>query len=158
MAGVEGERNLHYSACTACKKKVTLDHSNGSWFCEKCQKSYPTCNYTWNFSLKVEDFTGELYGQVMGEKIGDQVFNMTAEEMINLRGGDQFPSSDLMQIIWSKNQIANTFVIKARMDTFNQDTQNEENRIRYSVVKIEPESLKGEMESLFGKLREYKKI
>ena len=76
----------------------------------------------------------------MGDSIGDQVFDMTAEEMVNLRGEDQMISNDLMQIIHSKNQTAATLVIKARLDTYiqNQESQNEENRIRYSVVKILP--------------------
>ena len=51
---------FHYNACVECKKKVMKDN-NGRWFCEKCNKAFVDCNMVYNFSSKIEDFTGMRY-------------------------------------------------------------------------------------------------
>ena len=66
-------RDMHYTSCPGpdCKKKVNPGDSGLGWYCEKCQKTYQTCNYTYNFSILVEDITGSGIYQVMGDQIGE---------------------------------------------------------------------------------------
>jgi replication factor A1 len=119
----------HYNACVECKKKVL--NENGGWFCEKCSKTYPTCNMVYNFNLKIEDFTGIQYGQVFGETVGDAVFGMNARDLNAIRGEDQFVSDDLKELLKSKQNIETMMMIKVKMDTYQGNTQSEENRMRY---------------------------
>lgn len=50
---------LYYLACPTenCKKKVT-QMDDGSWHCERCQKSFPTMEPLYVLSLVVSDHSG----------------------------------------------------------------------------------------------------
>ena len=65
------DRPMFYSACPDCKKKVIPADSGNGWHCEKCQKAYPEPNWTYNFSMRIGDFTDDVYIQVLGEAVGD---------------------------------------------------------------------------------------
>jgi ribosomal protein L37AE/L43A len=54
-------KQLYYTACTECKKKVNPNESAPGWWCEKCSKVYPDCNPTYNFSVCIGDFTSSVY-------------------------------------------------------------------------------------------------
>jgi hypothetical protein len=46
---------LFYLACPSCKKKVTDDYN--SYKCERCDKSYHSAVPTYNFAVRISDFT-----------------------------------------------------------------------------------------------------
>lgn len=54
-------RTLYYTACTECKKKVNPNEATPGWYCERCQKVFPECNPTYNFSCQIGDFTSSVY-------------------------------------------------------------------------------------------------
>ena len=56
---IMAERPLCYSACPECKKKVNLDDQG--WRCERCQKVMPNCNWAYNFSLRITDFSSSIF-------------------------------------------------------------------------------------------------
>jgi replication factor A1 len=70
-----------YPACPACKKKLMAADGGYGWRCERCAKTFPECNETYNFSVQVGDFTTSVYAQVMGETVGDQIMGMPASEL-----------------------------------------------------------------------------
>jgi replication factor A1 len=110
----------HYNACTECKKKVL--NEGGSWFCEKCSKTYPTCNMVYNFNLKIEDFSGMQYGQVFGETVGNQVFGMSAKDLHAIRGDEQIVSDDLKELLKTCQNVESMMLIKVKMDNYQANT------------------------------------
>lgn len=52
--------------------------------CMNCNKTYEDCNPTYNFSAKLQDFTGEAFVQFMGE-IGETVLTLPATDFLNIR-------------------------------------------------------------------------
>ena len=75
------ERSIYYEACPECKKKVAPNDTSNGYYCERCQKAFPYCNPSYNFTCRVGDFSGNVYGQVMGEPVGDQLLGMSARDM-----------------------------------------------------------------------------
>lgn len=81
ISRIMSDRPLFYESCPECKKKVTPnDHSNG-FYCERCQKAFERCKYHYNFTLRLSDFSGTIYGQVMGDNPGDSLMEMSAEDL-----------------------------------------------------------------------------
>jgi replication factor A1 len=79
------ERSLWYPACTECKKKVN-PADNDAWFCERCNKTFPECNTTYNFTLRLGDYTSSVYAQVMGDSVGDLFWEMSARQLQEIAG------------------------------------------------------------------------
>ena len=59
------ERQMYYLACPSCKKKV-VDDTTG-YNCEKCQKVFDSAVPTYNFSLKISDYSSSIAVQELGE-------------------------------------------------------------------------------------------
>ena len=75
-------RQLLYTACKECKKKV--NPSDLGYFCERCRKEYQECDYAYNFSMRIGDYTSSIYAQVLGESVGNAFWGMTAKELKEL--------------------------------------------------------------------------
>ena len=75
-------RTLFYTACKECKKKV--NPSDLGYFCEKCRKEYQECDYAYNFTLRIGDYTSSIYAQVLGESVGNAFWGMTAKDLKEL--------------------------------------------------------------------------
>ena len=50
-----------------------------------------------------------------------------------------------------------TFLLKAKLDNYNQSSQIEENRIRYEIKKLQPFNVKKENDFLLSLLTKYSK-
>jgi len=72
---------LFYTACPECKKKVNPHDMTSGFYCEKCQKALPDCKPTYNFSMRVGDFTSNIYTQVLGENVGDAILGLSAKDL-----------------------------------------------------------------------------
>jgi len=59
------ERQMYYLACPANKKKM-IEESEGRYFCESDGKYYDTADRTYNFSIKISDFTGTVAVSIFG--------------------------------------------------------------------------------------------
>ena len=68
---------MFYTACKTCKKKV-YDIQEG-YRCEKCDKVYPDCVPTYNFTVKVCDHTDSVSVQCLGE-VGQAFMGMDCTE------------------------------------------------------------------------------
>lgn len=58
------------------------------WSCEKCNKTYNECNYTYNFSIRLGDHTDSLYANILGEIGGEDIVGMKAKELKNMIDSD----------------------------------------------------------------------
>lgn len=71
-----------YLACPDCKKKV-IDDGRG-YQCESCNKCHEEAKPTHNFSFKVQDCSGSVLIQSIGE-VGDAIIGLTASELYSMR-------------------------------------------------------------------------
>ncbi|KAF8911056.1 hypothetical protein CPB84DRAFT_1763251 [Gymnopilus junonius] len=76
--------NISYPACPtpSCNKKVI--EMNGSWRCEKCDKSFPAPEHRYIMSMAVADYSGQAWLQGFNE-VGIAVFGMTANELLETK-------------------------------------------------------------------------
>ena len=87
------QRPMYYPACPECKKKVMSQGAmvggrGEMWTCEKCNKTYNECNYTYNFSTRLGDLSDHMYANVLGEVQGDELVGMKAKELKDMIDSD----------------------------------------------------------------------
>jgi replication factor A1 len=73
-------RPMYYLACSACKKKVIDD--NSGYFCERCDKTFQAAVPTYNFAMRVSDFTDGHIFNLMGEA-GNTIIGVPADTFYN---------------------------------------------------------------------------
>lgn len=76
---VATESNMFYSACRDCKKRVTPE-TNG-WYCDRCNRLFHDCRYTYQFVIKIGDMSGAINANVIGNAVGEALFGITAENL-----------------------------------------------------------------------------
>ena len=72
-------KGIFYEACPECKKKVIPD-TFGTWQCEKCNKTMQFSKPTYNFRMRVSDCSGSQMINILGERCGDPIVGMSAED------------------------------------------------------------------------------
>jgi len=72
---------ISYMACPTenCNKKVN-EETPGTYFCEKCRRSFDRIDYRYVLSATVQDVTSQSYVSIFNET-GQQILKHTAEEM-----------------------------------------------------------------------------
>ena len=138
------DRPMFYPACPECKKKVIPDDSGRGWHCEKCQKVYEEPNWTYNFSVRVGDFTDDIYVQVLGENVGDQILKMNAKDFKAMQDQDMNgleqgnPNSQFRQYLDSLCNKEFVFLVRCKVDMYTMGSDNDANRVRFYLSKILP--------------------
>ena len=145
------ERSV-YPSCPTCSKKLVQEISNDKWRCEKCDNFYDHPTYVFILTFYASDGIkrGSLWLNCF-RKEGEMLLGgMTADEYHNtLTAG--FTDMDAIRSIGSDNRFVRyKIMIKAQEDTF-----NEELRMRYTALKIIKEGWKSDNEHLIQKLKAY---
>lgn len=127
--------NIAYPACQTqgCNKKVIEQHDG--WRCEKCDKVYERPSYRYIMAMAVADHSGQVWFQCFNDA-GVVVFNMTADELIELKTRDD---AQYNKVLENAVGTAYNFTCRAKMESF-QDTS----RVRYGVQRIFPLDYKEE--------------
>ncbi|KAI8048555.1 replication factor A 1 [Syncephalis plumigaleata] len=122
--------NMYYPACPGenCNKKVSAEN-DGSWFCEKCQRSYGSPEYRYILGFNVSDISGQSWLQSFNEA-GIQLLGRTADELEQLRVSDEMAYRAAVQGALFKSY---TFRCRAKEETY-----NEMQRVRISAVDAVP--------------------
>ncbi|UZJ52680.1 hypothetical protein CBS101457_002000 [Exobasidium rhododendri] len=125
--------NLYYAACGSdnCNKKVTLD-GNGSWRCEKCDRSFDKPNYRYIISTNVQDHTGQMWLSGFND-VGEALLGLTANEYEAKKVSEDGQDQELSLINLRAGNKTFMFNIRAKQDTY-QDTA----RVRYTISKMAP--------------------
>lgn len=80
---IAGTRQMWYTACPECKKKVMpADNFGGGqtlYSCERCAKTFNDCNYAYNFSCKLGDLSESVFVSCLGESPADEIVGLTAK-------------------------------------------------------------------------------
>ncbi|XP_057854853.2 replication protein A 70 kDa DNA-binding subunit A [Cryptomeria japonica] len=127
--------NFCYTACTLkdggrqCNKKV-INNGDGNWYCEKCDKSSPECDYRYLLQCQVQDHTGLTWVTAFQEA-GEEIMGVTAKELFMLKNEEQ-DDVKFGEII--RKVLFNKYIFKLKVK---EETYNDEQRVKCIVVKTE---------------------
>lgn len=161
------DRDLWYTACPGrdCKKKVAPADGGLGYHCDKCQKTYPDCKPTYNFSMLVGDLTQAKFMQVLGDT-GDAILGMPAAELKAIRDrcadtadtqiNYNEPLNEFRQLVRSQEFKPAQFLVRAKVDTYTLGTATDaENKVRYYIVKQLPYQVTDANQLLLDRLAAY---
>ncbi|KAG5636412.1 hypothetical protein H0H81_008152 [Sphagnurus paluster] len=136
--------NICYPACptAGCSKKV-ID-VNGSWRCEKCNKSFDAPEYRYIMSLAVADWSGQAWLQGFND-VGVAVFGMPANDLVEIRDNNE---AKFNVILHKANCTTYNFACRAKQDEYNGTM-----RTRYGISSISPLNYKEEAMALRDQLQ-----
>jgi len=82
---IKSDSALVYAACPqeGCNKKVTEEGPH-MFRCEKCGKVYDRCNFRYNLSVQISDFTSSMWVSMFNDE-AEAVFNEKADQLIAWR-------------------------------------------------------------------------
>jgi replication factor A1 len=122
------EDALWYESCQGegCNKKVMLE-DNGSYRCERCNRTYPECNYRYMLTMHIADFTGQLWISLFDE-VAASFFGIPAKEMREMMDSNPSQLQSLIKGMYFREFF---FRIKARQESYNNEV-----RMRYSAIGV----------------------
>ncbi|EDO17117.1 hypothetical protein Kpol_1025p37 [Vanderwaltozyma polyspora DSM 70294] len=135
--------NFAYPACTNadCNKKV-IEH-NGSWRCERCDKTSEQPEWRYMLTISIMDETGQMWLTLFNDQ-AKQLLGIDANSLIELKDSDPDAFSKKTQSIQMNPY---DFRIRAREDNYNDQT-----RIRYTVSNLHKLNYKVESDFLASEL------
>jgi len=137
---------LYYSACpgTNCNKKVIP--SNSQYFCEKCNKSYPSCDMRYILAFAASDHTGHYWLNAFNDQ-GKSLLSKSAAEISKLR---QEGSPEFETIFNEATFRTYNFKLRAREENYNDET-----RIKCNVLDLYPLNYVDESQKLLTLIQQY---
>lgn len=143
------KENCLYKACPSseCNKKVIED--GDSYRCEKCSRNYPDFKYRLILPTNVADFSGNQWMTCFQES-GEALLGKNAEEIGRLRDTDE---QAFDQMFTDANFRTYTFKIRAKMETYNDET-----RLKCSCVSATPLDFKQESNRLIKEINKLMQI
>ncbi|KAJ8907535.1 hypothetical protein NDN08_007646 [Rhodosorus marinus] len=142
---IRKDKSLWYNACPETNRKVTPT-ATGRWRCETTDKEYDHCNYRYVMNVNVMDESTSQFVSVFDEA-AQQVIGKTAEEMNTLKESNEDEYERVVDLPLFKQ-----FVAKIRVK---QETWQEEQRIKYQVVRANPVDYAAESKVILSGLKEY---
>uniref|UniRef100_A0A0Q3TC17 Replication protein A subunit n=1 Tax=Setaria italica TaxID=4555 RepID=A0A0Q3TC17_SETIT len=112
-----------------CNKKV-VDCGDGTWLCERCDKSFGNCEYRYAVRFQIQDHTGTIYVTAFQEA-GEHIFGCTAQELHTVRNIDR-DDARFTEIIEGARWHPNLFKLSIREESF-----NDEPRVQCKIVNAE---------------------
>ncbi|XP_014209372.1 replication protein A 70 kDa DNA-binding subunit-like [Copidosoma floridanum] len=138
--------NVLYKACPSegCRKKV-VDQSNGMYKCEKCQREFPNFIYRLVATANLVDWTGNEWATAFNED-AEILMKASAQELgeLNEKHKDTF-----LEKIGAAAFKSYIFKLRYRMENF-----NDENKLKATIVNIQPINYKEYTEHLLNKIQE----
>jgi len=82
---IKSDSALVYAACPqeGCNKKVTEEGPH-MFRCEKCGKVYDRCNFRYNLSVQISDFTSSMWVSMFNDE-AEAIFGEKADQLIAWR-------------------------------------------------------------------------
>lgn len=122
------EDGLWYESCQGegCNKKVIME-DNGSYRCERCNKTYDDCNYRYMVSMHIGDFTGQIWVTLFDEA-ATSFFCLSARDMKTM---SEDAPDELQTLI--KGTYFNEYVFRIKSK---QDNYNDEVKTRYTGLNV----------------------
>ncbi|EOA15986.1 hypothetical protein CARUB_v10004104mg [Capsella rubella] len=127
--------NFCYTACPImngdrpCSKKVT-SNGDGTWTCEKCDKSVDECDYRYILQLQIQDHT-DLTWVTAFQEAGEDIMGMSAKELYHVKYVSE-EEEKFESIIRNVAFTKYIFKLKVKEETF-----SDEQRVKATVVKVD---------------------
>ncbi|XP_039128729.1 LOW QUALITY PROTEIN: replication protein A 70 kDa DNA-binding subunit A-like [Dioscorea cayenensis subsp. rotundata] len=127
--------NFCYTACPLmvgdrqCNKKVN-NNGDGTWHCDRCDKSFPECDYRYLLQFQIQDHTGMTWVTAFQE-CGEEIMGASAKEMYLLKYEEQDDvrfAENIRKVLFNEY----LFKLKVKEETF-----SDEQRLKSTVVKAE---------------------
>ncbi|KAL9980927.1 hypothetical protein ACROYT_G009569 [Oculina patagonica] len=143
--------NCLYKACPSaeCNKKV-IEEGDGAYRCEKCNKTYPDFKYRLMLLTNLADFTGNQWVTCFQET-AEIILNTTAGNLGQLKDSGDEPAFD--QVFLHSNFKTYTFRIRAKMETYNDET-----RLKCTSVNVAPLDFKQESRRLIAEIKKLRML
>jgi len=144
------EKPPWYKACPEVDGKAESnakveEDGNGKWICHKIGKTFDSYTPRFVLRLNVQDPTGSQYCASYND-IGEEVLHMKCAEIEKHHAANDEDSFNecFRSSLWQKHR----FTIRARLDNY-----QDEERVRYDVVRIQPIDYVSESQELLQKLQ-----
>ncbi|KAM7264105.1 hypothetical protein ACFE04_001788 [Oxalis oulophora] len=127
--------NFCYTACPltfgdrVCSKKVT-NNGDGTWRCDRCDKSVEECDYRYILQFQIQDHTG-LTWVTSFQECGEEIMGISAKDLYFLKFEHQ-DDEKVSEII--REALFKRFLFKLKVK---EETVNDEQRVKSTVVKVE---------------------
>ncbi|XP_068646730.1 replication protein A 70 kDa DNA-binding subunit A-like [Aristolochia californica] len=124
-----------YEACPLqvgdrqCNKKVT-NNGDGKWQCERCDQSFPQCDYRYLLQLQIQDHTGLTWVTAFQES-GEEIMGISAKDLYLLKYEEQ-DDAKFGEIV--RRVLFSQFLFKLKVK---EEAFNDEQRVKITVVKAE---------------------
>lgn len=141
--------NFCYPACPLevngkqCMKKVT-NNGDGTWRCDRCDRSVPECDYRYLLSIQVQDHTGPTWITVFQET-GEELMQHTAKELFLWSQDEPQRFSEAIQKLTFTKHV---FKLKVKEETY-----NDEQRTKSTLVKVDRMDWVSENKLMLGSIK-----
>ncbi|KAH7432356.1 hypothetical protein KP509_07G018700 [Ceratopteris richardii] len=122
-----------YTACPLpvgdrqCNKKV-INNGDGTWRCDRCDKSIAECDYRYLLSVQVQDHTGVTWVTAFQEA-AEELMGVPAKELYMWKQDESLKFQELIQKLLFSQHL---FKLKIKEESY-----NDEQRVKSTVVKSE---------------------
>lgn len=127
--------NFCYTACPLlvgdrpCNKKVN-NNGDGTWRCDRCDRSFPECDYRYLLQLQVQDHTGLTWVTAFQEA-GEEIVGAAAKELYALKYEEQ-DDARFAEIV--RGVLFREYLLKLKVK---EETFSDEQRVKSTVVRAE---------------------
>lgn len=146
--------NFCYTACPLmngdrqCNKKVT-NNGDGKWRCDKCDQLVDECDYRYILQMQIQDHTGLTWVTAFQEN-GVEILGISAKELYYMKYEEQ-EDEKFSELI--RNVLFTKFVFKLKVK---EETFNDEQRVKSTVVKAEKVNFQTETRFLLDSIAKLK--
>ncbi|XP_008784586.2 replication protein A 70 kDa DNA-binding subunit A-like [Phoenix dactylifera] len=140
--------NFCYTACPLlvgdrqCNKKVN-NNGDGTWRCDRCDQSFPECDYRYLLQFQIQDHTGMTWVTAFQE-CGEEIMGVSAKELYLLKYEEQ-DDVKFAEII--RTVLFNQYLFKLKVK---EETFSDEQRVKSTVIKAEKVNPSSESRYLLG--------
>ncbi|KAK8919014.1 hypothetical protein KSP39_PZI021782 [Platanthera zijinensis] len=127
--------NFCYTACPLmvvdrqCSKKVN-NNGDGTWHCDRCNQSFPECDYRYILQFQIQDHTGVTWVTAFQE-CGEEILGVPAKELYFLKyeEQDELKFAEVVRKVLFSQYL---FKLKVKEETF-----SDEQRVKSTCIKSE---------------------
>lgn len=140
--------NFCYTACPLmvgdrqCNKKVN-NNGDGTWHCERCDQTFPECDYRYLLQLQIQDHSGLTWVTAFQEA-GEEIMGVSAKDLYLLKYEEQ---DDIKFGEIVRRVLFTQFLFKLKVK---EETFSDEQRVKSTVIKAERVNFSSESKYLLG--------
>ncbi|KAG0481738.1 hypothetical protein HPP92_012596 [Vanilla planifolia] len=140
--------NFCYTACPLmigdrqCNKKVN-NNGDGMWHCDRCDQSFPECDYRYLLQFQIQDHTGITWVTAFQE-CAEEILGISAKELYLLKyeEQDELKFAEIVRKVLFNQYL---FKLKVKEETF-----SDEQRLKSTTMKAERVDPSSESRYLLG--------